>query len=36
VAVAGLAIYDMVKSVDRTAVISDIRLVSKSGGRRPR
>jgi len=33
VAVAGLAVYDMVKAVDRTAVISDIRLVSKSGGR---
>jgi len=33
VAVAGLAVYDMVKAVDRTAVVSDIRLVSKSGGR---
>ncbi len=38
VAVAGLAIYDMVKAVDRTAVVSDIRLVRKTGGRsqRPR
>ena len=33
VTVAGLAAYDMVKSVDRTAVLSDIRLVRKSGGR---
>jgi len=33
VAVAGLAAYDMVKAVDRTAVLSDIRLVRKSGGR---
>jgi cyclic pyranopterin phosphate synthase len=33
VAVAGLAVYDMVKAVDRAAVVSDIRLVRKSGGR---
>ena len=33
VAAAGLALYDMVKSVDRTAVLSDIRLLAKSGGR---
>ena len=33
VAVAGLAVYDMVKAVDRAAVVSDIRLVSKTGGR---
>jgi cyclic pyranopterin monophosphate synthase len=33
VTVAGLAAYDMIKSMDRTAVLSDIRLVSKSGGR---
>ena len=32
-AVAALTIYDMCKSVDRSMVISDIRLVSKSGGR---
>ena len=31
--VAALTIYDMCKSVDRSMVISDIRLVSKSGGR---
>jgi cyclic pyranopterin phosphate synthase len=33
VAVAGLTIYDMVKAVDRTMVISDIRVELKSGGR---
>lgn len=33
VAVAGLAVYDMVKSVDRDIVIGDIRLVEKRGGR---
>jgi cyclic pyranopterin phosphate synthase len=33
VAVAALTLYDMVKSVDRSAVISDIRLRSKSGGK---
>jgi cyclic pyranopterin phosphate synthase len=33
VAVAGLALYDMVKSVDRSAVLTDVRLVAKSGGR---
>ncbi len=33
VTVAGLTAYDMVKAVDRTAVLSEIRLVSKSGGR---
>lgn len=33
VAVSALAIYDMVKAVDRTAVIGDIRLMEKSGGR---
>lgn len=33
VAVAGLTIYDMVKAADRHMVISDIRLVSKRGGR---
>jgi len=33
VAVAGLTVYDMVKAVDRTMVIGDVRLVGKSGGR---
>ena len=30
---AGLALYDMVKSVDRSARLTDVRLLSKSGGR---
>ena len=33
VAAAALTVYDMVKAVDRTMTISDIRLVEKSGGR---
>ncbi|MFQ5914481.1 MAG: cyclic pyranopterin monophosphate synthase MoaC [Nitrospinota bacterium] len=33
VGVAALTIYDMCKAADRSMVISDIRLVSKSGGR---
>lgn len=33
VAVAGLTIYDMVKAVDRTMVIGEIRLIRKTGGR---
>lgn len=33
VAIAGLALIDMVKSVDRSAVLTDVRLESKSGGR---
>lgn len=33
VSVAALTIYDMVKAIDRTAVIGDIRLMEKSGGR---
>jgi cyclic pyranopterin phosphate synthase len=33
VAVTALTIYDMVKAVDREMVVSDIRLVQKSGGR---
>jgi cyclic pyranopterin monophosphate synthase len=33
VAVAALTIYDMCKAVDRGMVISDIRLVKKSGGK---
>jgi len=33
VVAAGLALYDMIKAVDRGAVLSDIRLLAKSGGR---
>lgn len=33
VATAGLTLYDMIKSVDRSAVLSDIRLLAKAGGR---
>lgn len=33
VTVAGLALYDMVKAVDKTAVLSDIRLERKTGGK---
>jgi cyclic pyranopterin phosphate synthase len=33
VAVAALTIYDMVKAVDKTMVIGDVRLMSKTGGR---
>jgi cyclic pyranopterin phosphate synthase len=33
VAVAGLALYDMVKSVERGAELGQVRLVKKSGGR---
>jgi cyclic pyranopterin phosphate synthase len=33
VAIAALTIYDMVKAVDKTMVIGDVRLVFKSGGR---
>ncbi|MDP8998108.1 MAG: cyclic pyranopterin monophosphate synthase MoaC, partial [Pseudomonadota bacterium] len=32
-AVACLTIYDMVKAVDRGIVISDLRLVEKTGGK---
>jgi len=34
VTTAGLALYDMVKAVDRAAVLTDIRLEHKVGGRR--
>jgi len=34
VSVAALTIYDMLKAVDRAMTITDIRLVSKTGGRR--
>ena len=33
VAVAGLTLVDMVKSVDRSAVITDVRVEEKTGGR---
>lgn len=33
VSAAALTIYDMVKAVDRGMVISDIRLINKSGGK---
>lgn len=33
VSVAALAIVDMVKGVDRSVVIEDVRIVAKSGGR---
>jgi cyclic pyranopterin monophosphate synthase len=33
VAVAGLTVIDMVKAVDKRAVISDVRVLSKSGGK---
>lgn len=33
VAVAALAVYDMVKAVEKTATIQNIRLVEKHGGR---
>ena len=32
-AVAGLAIYDMVKAIDRGLVLTDLRLLEKAGGR---
>jgi cyclic pyranopterin phosphate synthase len=33
VSIAALTVYDMVKAVDRSAVIGDIRLEEKSGGK---
>jgi cyclic pyranopterin phosphate synthase len=33
VVIAGLALYDMVKAVDRAATLTDVRLLAKSGGR---
>jgi cyclic pyranopterin phosphate synthase len=33
VVVTGLALYDMVKAVDRSARLTDVRLLTKSGGR---
>ena len=34
VSVAALAVIDMVKAIDRAATITDVRVLSKSGGRR--
>lgn len=34
VAVAGLTLHDMIKAVDPAAVLGDIRLISKTGGKR--
>jgi cyclic pyranopterin monophosphate synthase len=33
VAVAGLTVIDMVKAVDKRAVITDVRVIAKSGGK---
>ncbi|NQX13510.1 cyclic pyranopterin monophosphate synthase MoaC [Microbacteriaceae bacterium VKM Ac-2855] len=33
VSVAALTVYDMIKAVDRAAVITDIRVLAKDGGR---
>ena len=33
VAIAGLAVIDMVKAVDKRASITDVRLLSKTGGK---
>ncbi len=33
VVVAGLALYDMVKAVDRAAQLTDVQLLAKAGGR---
>jgi cyclic pyranopterin phosphate synthase len=33
VSIAGLTLYDMLKSVERGARLTDIRLVEKSGGK---
>ena len=34
VTVAALAVVDMIKAIDRAAVITDVRVLGKSGGRR--
>jgi cyclic pyranopterin phosphate synthase len=31
--VAGLALHDMVKALDPAAMLTDVRLVAKTGGR---
>lgn len=33
VAIAGLTIYDMCKAIDREMIVSDIKLIKKSGGK---
>ncbi|MBI1758673.1 MAG: cyclic pyranopterin monophosphate synthase MoaC [Actinobacteria bacterium] len=33
VATAGLALFDMIKAVDRSAVLTDVRVEAKAGGR---
>jgi cyclic pyranopterin phosphate synthase len=33
VSVAGLTLYDMLKSVERSATLTDVRLVEKTGGK---
>jgi cyclic pyranopterin phosphate synthase len=33
VTVAGLTVYDMIKAVDREAVLTDVRVVAKAGGK---
>jgi cyclic pyranopterin phosphate synthase len=33
VSIAGLALHDMVKAIDPAAMLTDVRLVAKSGGR---
>jgi cyclic pyranopterin phosphate synthase len=33
VAVAGLALIDMVKAVDPAAVVTDVRVLTKTGGK---
>jgi cyclic pyranopterin monophosphate synthase len=33
VSIAALTVYDMVKAVDKSAVITDIRLERKTGGK---
>jgi cyclic pyranopterin phosphate synthase len=33
VAVAGLTVYDMIKAVDKAAVLTDVRVIEKHGGK---
>jgi len=33
VTVAGLTLYDMIKAVDKAAVLTDVQVVAKSGGK---
>jgi cyclic pyranopterin phosphate synthase len=32
-AVGGLAVYDMIKAIDKSAVVTDVKLITKSGGK---